>query len=807
MTISYIWLSEYLPEVLEPFNLSRILTGLGLEVESLTKFESITGALEGLIVGEVLEVNQHPNADKLKITKVSTGKNTILNIVCGAPNVAVGQKVIVAPVGCTIYPTNGEPVTMKLAKIRGEESQGMLCAEDEIGIGTSHAGIKVLENETVTGTPASEYFKIYTDQIFEIGLTPNRMDAMSHIGVAKDVCAYLSFHNKSEVRVKQPSVNSFKVDNTQLSVKVTIKNMEACKRYAGVTISGVTVKESPEWLKSRLVAIGQRPINNIVDITNFILHESGQPLHAFDIDAIKGKEVIVKTLANNSVFLSLDEKERKLSSEDLMICNKEEGMCIAGVFGGLKSGVKQTTTDIFLESAWFNPVSIRKTSVRHGLRTEAATRFEKGVDISNVVTVLKRAALLIKEIAGGTISSDVVDVYPAPLEKTQVGIKYHYLKKLSGKNYHPDAIKKILTSLGFEIIKEGMDELWVAVPFSKPDISLPADIVEEILRVDGLDNVEITGALTFTPSIDENSLKESLKEKISQYLVGRGFSEIVTNSITNSTYFTEQVLSGTVKMINNLSIELDVLRPSMLETGLEAIAYNLNRKNSSLLFFELGKTYHLQGINKYAEQEHLCLYITGKETDTWKGKTNRFDFYFAKGIANAVLALCGVENVELKSATEKTFSLLLQGFENNHSFLNVAEVYKEHLEDFGIKQPVFFIDIDWSILVNMVAAQKILYKEVARFPTVHRDLAVIVDKHITYDQMARTVKKTQLQKLTNVQLFDVFESEKLGTGKKSLAISFSFLDDEKTLTDVETDAMMKKLVQNLENELGAVIRN
>ncbi|MCY7422851.1 MAG: phenylalanine--tRNA ligase subunit beta, partial [Chitinophagaceae bacterium] len=396
---------------------------------------------------------------------------------------------------------------------------------------------------------------------------------------------------------------------------------------------------------------------------------------------------------------------------------------------------------------------------------------------------------------------------PDPLEKTQVGIKYHYLKKLSGKNYHPDAIKKILTSLGFEIIKEGIDELWVAVPFSKPDIGLPADIVEEILRVDGLDNVEITGAVTFSPSVDENGLKETLKEKISQYLVGRGFSEIVTNSITNSKYFTEQVLSGTVKMINNLSIELDVLRPSMLETGLEAIAYNVNRKNSSLLFFELGKTYHLQGLNKYAEQEHLCLYVTGKEIDPWKRKANQFDFYFAKGIATAVLALCGVENVELKSSTINPFSLLLQGFENNHPFIQVAEVNKKHLEDFGIKQPVFFIDIDWGMLVTMVTAQKILYKEVARFPTVQRDLAVIVDKHITYDQLTRAVKKTQLQKLTNVQLFDVFESEKLGTGKKSLAISFSFLDDEKTLTDVETDDMMKKLVQSFENELGAVIRN
>ena len=807
MTISYNWLSEYLPEVLDPSKLSKILTGLGLEVESLTKFESIKGGLVGLIVGEVLEVSQHPNADKLKVTRVSTGKNTILNIVCGAPNVAVGQKVIVAPVGSTIYPTIGEPVTMKLAKIRGEESQGMICAEDEIGIGTSHAGIKVLEQETVTGTVASEYFKTFTDYIFEIGLTPNRMDAMSHIGVAKDVCAYLSFHNKTDARVKIPSVNSFKVDNTQLPIKVSIDNTQACKRYAGLTISGVTVKESPEWLKNKLISIGQRPINNIVDITNFILNESGQPLHAFDVAAITGKEIIVKNLADENLFVTLDEKERKLSSEDLMICNKETGMCLAGVFGGLQSGVKTTTTDIFLESAWFSPVSIRKTSFRHGLRTEAATRFEKGVDISNVVNVLKRATLLIKEIAGGTISSEIVDVYPTPLEKTQVGIKYHYLKKLSGKNYHPDAIKKILTSLGFEIIREGMDELWVAVPFSKPDINLPADIVEEILRVDGLDNIEITGSLTFTPSIDENGLKESLKEKISQYLAGRGFSEIVTNSITNSKYFTEPVLAGTVKMINNLSIELDVLRPSMLETGLEAIAYNLNRKNSSLLFFELGKTYHQFGENKYAEQEHLCLYMTGNGTQSWKTIAKTHDFYHAKGVAEAVLALCGIEDIQLLPAATGPFNLVLQGFENNHPFIQVAEVNKKHLENFGIKQPVFFIDIDWGSLLNMVANQKIQYKEVSRFPTVQRDLAVIVNKKITYEQLTKAVKKTQLHKLTNVQLFDVFESEKIGSDKKSLAISFSFLDDEKTLTDVETDQMMKKLILSFENELGAVIRN
>ena len=483
MTISYNWLSEYLPETVEPSRLSKILTAVGLEVESLEKYESIKGGFEGLVVGQVAEVNQHPNADKLKITRVNIGPGKPLNIVCGAPNVAIGQKVIVATIGATIYPTSGAPITMKTAKIRGEESQGMICAEDEIGLGTSHDGIMILPENVAVGTPAADYFKVYTDNIYEIGLTPNRMDAMSHFGVARDVCAYLTYHNKKDARAKSPSVNGYKADNQSLPIKVTIQNTGACQRYAGVSISGVTVKESPQWLKDKLIAIGQRPINNIVDITNFILHESGQPLHAFDIAAIKGGEVIVKNLPQDTVFVSLDEKERKLNSEDLMICNVEEGMCIAGVFGGLYSGVKESTSDIFLESAWFNPIIIRKTSFRHGLRTEAATRFEKGVDISNVVNVLKRAALLIKEVAGGAISSEIVDVYPDPKEKTQVAIKYHYLKKLSGKNYHPDAIKRILTSLGFEIIKEGIDELRVAVPFSKPDISLPADIVEEILRI------------------------------------------------------------------------------------------------------------------------------------------------------------------------------------------------------------------------------------------------------------------------------------------------------------------------------------
>jgi phenylalanyl-tRNA synthetase beta chain len=807
MTISYNWLSEYLPEVIDPQRLSKILTSIGLEVESLEEYESIKGGLQGVVIGEVIEASQHANADKLKLTKVNIGNGEPLKIVCGAPNVATGQKVLVATIGTTIYPTSGEPMTMKAAKIRGEESQGMICAEDEIGLGNSQAGILVLPENVTVGTPASEYFKPYNDWIYEIGLTPNRMDAMSHYGVAKDVCAYLTHHNKNETRPKSPFNNNFKVDNQSLPIKVTIENTEACQRYAGVTISNVTVKESPQWLQDKLIAIGQRPINNIVDITNYILHESGQPLHAFDASAITGNTVIVKTLPQDTVFTTLDTKERKLDATDLMICNANEGMCIAGVFGGLTSGVKDETKNIFLESAWFNPISIRKTSFRHGLRTEAAARFEKGVDISNVVNVLKRAALLIKEVAGGEISSDVVDVYPNPKEKTEVAIKYHYLKKLSGKNYHPDAIKRILTSLGFEILKEGMDEIRVAVPFSKPDISLPADIVEEILRIDGLDNVEFTGSMTITPAIDENILKESLREKISGYLTGLGFSEILTNSITNSQYYTDAELEGAVKMINNLSVELNIMRPSMIETGLETVSYNINRKNKDLQFFEFGKTYHSKSVGQYEEREHISLYLTGDYLPaSWNAKAEANNFYRAKGITKAIFQLCGIELPSLAESKETNFAVAVTGSNQNHTLVTIGEVSPAKLKIFDIKQPVFFIDIDWLQLLQLASKEKITYAEVSKFPAVQRDLAMVVNKNVTFNAIEAAVDKVRLNKLQEVQLFDIFESEKLGADKKSMAISFTFLDEEKTLTDKEIDSMINKIIQSFEKELSAEIR-
>jgi phenylalanyl-tRNA synthetase beta chain len=806
MTISYNWLSEYLPEIIEPTRLSKILTSIGLEVESMEAYESIKGGLKGLVIGEVLECEKHPNADKLSVTKVNIGTDEPLQIVCGAPNVAAGQKVVVATVGTTIYPSTGEPLTMKVAKIRSVESYGMICAEDEVGMGSSHAGIMVLPNDVVVGTPASDYFKPYNDTIYEIGLTPNRMDAMSHYGVAKDVSAYLSHHSNKDIKPKSIFANGFKADNQSLPIKVTVENNEACPRYSGVSITGVTVKDSPKWLKDKLLAIGVRSINNIVDITNYILHETGQPLHAFDANEIAGNHIIVKNLAEGTPFISLDEKERKLSANDLMICDGDEKpMCIGGVFGGLKSGVKETTTNIFLESACFNSISIRKTSLHHGLRTDAATRFEKGVDISNTVNVLKRAATLIKEVAGGEIASDVVDVYPVKKEKTEIAIKYHYIKKLSGKNYHPDAVKRILQALNFEILKEGIDEVRIAVPFSKPDISLPADIVEEVIRIDGLDNIDIPSIITISPSVDESGLKENLKEKIANYLSGQGFNEIFTNSITNSKYFNEEQSATMVKMMNNLSAELDVLRPSMLETGLECISYNINRRNTNLQFFEYGKTYHTSEVGKYKEIEHLALYLTGfNHEDVWSEKGKATTFYKAKGIANALLTLAGLSDIHFTK--NESAGLNIDIFNGKKQVGTLQEIPTKKLTAFDIKQPVYFVDIDFIALLKLVGKEKITYSEVSKFPAVQRDLAMVVSRATTYENIEAVVSKTKLPKLQGLRLFDVFESDKLGADKKSMAINFTFLDKEQTLTDKEIDSMVTKLVQAFEKELGAEIR-
>ncbi len=804
MTISYNWLSEYLPVRLDPERLSQILTSIGLEVEKIEAVEEVNGGLQGLVLGEVLAVEQHPNADKLKVTKVSVGGEP-LQVVCGAPNVAAGQKVVVATVGTTIYPTTGDPLTMKVAKIRGVESHGMICAEDEIGLGSSHDGILVLPADAPVGTTAAAYFKPFSDTVYEIGLTPNRMDAMSHWGVARDVCAYLSHHDKMDARPVIPEV-TFAVDQPSLEINVTIENTEACKRYSGVCISGVTVGPSPKWMQERLKAIGLRPINNIVDITNFIQHETGQPLHAFDYDKIGGKKVVVKTLPDGTPFTTLDEKERKLNSEDLMICDESSPMCIGGVFGGLHSGVTDGTTNIFLESAWFNPTFIRKTSFRHGLRTDAATRFEKGVDISNTVTVLKRAAMLIKENTGGSIASEVIDVYPSPVEKKELVFPYAYLRKLSGKQYPRETVRTILESLQFTVVNDTEEALVLQVPHHKPDVGIPADVVEEILRIDGLDNIEIPSAITITPSIEEDDKSERLKEKASGILTGAGFSEILTNSITNAAYFTEEELSNSVKLLNNLSSELNMLRPSMLQTALEVISFNLNRKNNNLRLFEFGKTYSTRGVGQYDETNHLCLYATGQLSETgWKGKAPATDIYFIKGVVTALLTALNIKGVSFEKSESKDFDASLAGFIGRNKVLEIGVVKKALAQQFDSKQQVIYADLYWDDLMK-VASRKVQFKEISKFPAVERDLALVVPKAMTYGEIPEQIKKLRIGQLQDVRLFDIFESEKLGADKKSLAVNFTFLDEEKTLTDKEIDSWMAKIMSTLEKNIGAEIR-
>ena len=807
MKVSYKWLGEYVPAIPEPERLSRILTSIGLEVEDFYRYEDVKGGLEGLVIGEVLTCDKHPNADKLTLTTVNINAVNPLQIVCGAPNVAVGQKVIVAKPGTTIFPVEGEPFEIKVAKIRGVESQGMICAEDEIGLGTSHAGIMVLANDAKPGTLAAEYFQLYQDWVYEIGLTPNRMDAMSHWGVARDVCAYLSHHDRKSSKPRLPTLTAFKADNNSRPIRVTIENTEACQRYSGVSISNIRIAVSPLWMQQRLKAIGVRPINNIVDVTNYIQHETGQPLHAFDADELRGQEIIVKNLPEGTEFVTLDEKKRKLSAEDLMICDAKEGVCIAGVFGGLHSGVTDKTTNVFLESAWFNPINIRKTSFRHGLRTDAASRFEKGIDIGNTVIVLKRAAMMIKEICGGEITSEIVDVYPHPREKVQVALKYHYLKKLSGKNYHPDTVKDILSVLGFDIIKEGIDELVVTAPLHKPDIFLPADVVEEIIRIDGLDNIEIPASITMTPSVEEHYSAEMFREKCSNYLVGLGFNEIMTNSITNEAYFDEVELQEAVKMLNSLSADLNIMRPSMLETGLESIAYNLNRKNNDLKFFDFGKTYYKQGAGKYYETEHLCLYTTGHvHDDSWRSKTGKADFYFLKGAVTSLLKLLGITADSFEAFTHPKLSIASQIRINGSVMIQLGAVNNTLLSQFDIKQPVYFADINWNALHVQAETSEIRIEGIPRFPAVQRDLAIIVDSQLKYEQAEGAVQKLKLDQLQEMRLFDVFESEKLGRDKKSMAINFTFLNKERTLTDLEIDEMMNKIMAALVKELDAEIR-
>lgn len=808
MKISYNWLSNYLPEKIDPNKLSIILTTIGLEVEGMEEYESIKGGLKGLVVGEVLSVENIPNADKIRLTQVKVCADEVFQIVCGAPNVAQGQKVIVALPNTILYPVKGEQFTIKKSKIRGIESSGMICAEDEIGIGESHAGIMVLPQNTPVGKSVSELFDIYSDIVYEINITPNRVDAMSHYGVARDVCAYLSFHQQKVVTPILPAIiKDIATEKSATPMKITIIEKEACKRYSALQISNVQIEDTPSFIKNRLQAVGQKSINNIVDLANYVLLELGQPLHTFDITHITGDEIIVKNATEGETFLCLDDKERKLQSTDLMICNTQEPMCIAGVFGGLKSGIAKNTTDVLIESAWFNPISIRRTSKYHNLRTEAAIHFEKYVDISQTIFALQRMAFLMKEYMNISFSSDIQDVY-FPNEQKQIAFSMNYLHKVSGKRYEKPQVEKLLLSMQFEITSQTEDTFTLKVPFYKTDIHKPVDLVEEVIRIDGMDNIALPQKMGIIPSIEKNDHK-NIQDKIANYLCGFGFYEVINNSLTHSKQYDDEVLKTVVKLKNNLSIEHDIMRPDLLEGGLKNIGYNIAHKQSNLKFFELGNTYHKID-TEYQETACLGLWITGEyESASWQNaKPIQTDFFRLKGICEQLFALLGLEQLvqKIQHTQHKDFSIAYHIEKDNQEILQLGEVASEKLKYFDIKQKVFFAKINLSLFYNLAEGRKTKYKEINKFPSVERDLAFLIDKKIAYTEVAQSLQKANISFLKNIFLFDLFEGDKLGVDKKSMALRFYLHHEEKTLTDEEIKKSMQQIMQLLEQQFQVQIR-
>jgi phenylalanyl-tRNA synthetase beta chain len=801
MTISYNWLNQLLPTPLPLTQLSDILTSVGLEVESIEESSAIKGGLQGLVVGKIVSAVKHPNADKLQVCMVDIGTDTPSQIVCGAPNARVGLTVITALPDTTLYPTAGEPFVIKKSKIRGEESLGMLCGEDEIGLGSSHAGIVELPEHLQAGSLVAPYYNIGApDYAIEIGLTPNRMDAMSHMGVAKDVCAYLSNKDNTPYTQIVPDATLPAAISNNNPIQVTIANTDSCKRYAGISITNITVADSPEWLQQHLKTIGVKPINNVVDITNYVLHECGQPLHSFDAAKITGNQIIVGNAAKGQSFTTLDDKQRTLLDTDLMINNAAEPMCIAGVFGGLYSGITTSTTEVFLESAWFAPNATRLTSMHHGLRTDAAIRFEKGVDISQTIYALQRAAKLICEIAGGTICSNIIDVYPTPLPINTIDITYEYINRLSGANYSTQKIKNILLHLCFGIQQETPEGLIVAVPYAKPDITIPADIVEEIMRIDGLDSVPFTGKISFALSQTKSNTSQLCKEKIAQTLIAKGYYELFTNSITNSAYYNQEQETNLVKMLNNLSADLDAMRPSMLESGLTAISHNINRRNTDLLFFEFGKIYK-QANGQFFEDEQLSIYLTGNTgAEHWQTKTKKVDIYTAKGIADSVLQCLGI-NINIEHL-ETGISI----GKKKKAVGTITQVSADKLKQFDIKQDVYHVVFNWAKLIAEVEAKKIQFAGIPKFASVRRDLALVINKSVSYQDLYKCIQQANAPLLQSHHVFDVFESEKLGADKKSYAINLQLMHPEKTLTDAEVEADVANIIASLEKGIGAEIR-
>ncbi|GAA4319254.1 phenylalanine--tRNA ligase subunit beta [Pontixanthobacter gangjinensis] len=808
MKISYNWLKQFikLPENAE--KTGELLTDLGLEVEGINSFQSIKGGLDGIVVGHVLSCEAHPNADRLQLTKVNIGNGEEVQIVCGAPNISAGQKVPVATIGTVLYDEKGEAWEIKKGKIRGEVSFGMICSEKELGLGQSHEGIMVMDNELVPGTPVAEIFEVENDEVFEIGLTPNRADAMSHWGVARDLKA--GYQQKGQqMELITPSVSSFHVDNRSLRIQIKVEDSNLAPRYCGVSLSEVKVKESPKWLQNRLKAIGITPKNNVVDATNYVMHELGQPLHAFDAGKIAGNEINVKTLPSGTKFTTLDEVERELHEEDLMICDAEKPLCIAGVFGGIGSGVTENTTQVFLESAYFNPVSVRKTAKRHAINTDASFRFERGIDINSVEYALKRAALLIKEIADAEITSDIDDLYFKKIEDFQVFLTFEKVNKLIGENLEQETIKSILASLEIRVNNVTETGMGLTIPSYRVDVQRESDVIEEILRVYGYNNIKFGDKLSLSVANSSKFEDYKIQNLIARQLIGQGFYETMANSLTTSNYnkLSEELKNEyQVEMLNPLSQDLSVLRQSMLFSGLEAISYNINRKRSNIRIFEFGKTYH-SFVSGREEKKHLSLFISGARTsESWNEVPGNGNFFYLKGVINSIFEKLGVKDLKLKSAKSDIFSEGLQLSNKKSKLVEFGVVKKSVLKKFDIDQEVIFADFNWDEVIEITKQQKTSYAPIPKYPSVRRDFALLLDQSVTYDEIEQIARQTEKKMLTDVNLFDVYEGKNLPEGKKSYAVSFMFQDENKTLTDKQVDKMMKKLQHRFEKELKAELR-
>ncbi len=820
MKISYNWLKQYVDVDLPAEVTGKILTATGLEVEDISEVESVKGGLKGVVIGKVLSCEKHPNADKLSLTKVDIGQAEPLPIVCGASNVAVNQKVLVATVGSTLY-IGDKSFEIKKASIRGEQSEGMICAEDELGLGVSHDGIMVLPDDAQTGLPAAEYFKLEEDSVFEIGLTPNRSDATSHIGVARDLVAALNFQNgESKYLLKRPDVESFSIDNHDLEIPVEVDDISACPRYSGITLTDLKVGPSPDWMQNKLKVIGVRPINNIVDITNYVLFETGQPLHAFDARAIDGQKIIVKKLPANTPFITLDEVERKLDAMDLMICNTNEPMCIGGVFGGIKSGVTESTTAIFLESACFEAKGIRRTAKQHGLQTDASFRFERGSDPEMTIYALKRAALLMKELAGARISSNIQDVYPKPFKPADIRLEFDYLYTLGGHHIPAEQVVSILKDLEIAVKVQDEKGLDLCVPAFKTDVKRPADIVEEVLRIYGYDRIPIPDKLNASLNPLHGADNDKLQNKVSDMLTAKGFYEIMNNSLTRSAYsrsFSFVDENKQVRMLNPLSSDLDVLRQSLLTGGLESLAYNQNRKSTDLRFYEFGHVYQFiksrakadDSLSAYFEEKHLDMWLMGnKSPENWGKKTESLDFFDLKHEIESVLQALNIspDACSTSSVDEDPYEYGLTYHYDSKTIAKAGKLKRNVCDHFDLKKDVFHAQLHWEALISLSAADEIIYRPVPKFPAVRRDLALVIDKAVAYTDLQKAAAETASKLLVSMNLFDVYEGDKIPGDKKSYAISFILQDKEKTLTDKLIEKTMNKILKRFQQDFGATLR-